>query len=128
MEDSVGKGATRSSFWWTRRFFNWQFQLVLVSWDPDRPLRDEQSVLVSIPNTIERKFQELSDSLSGQKHSPSELTSSSIPRAEELMRVARNELTVLSDENFQQVLWVPGNVCGPLAETSMPIDRPDPFG
>lgn len=44
------------------------------------------------------------------------------------MRVARNDLAVLSDENFQKVLGVPGNVCGPLTETSMPIDRPDPFG
>jgi len=40
--------------------FNW----LSFHGDPDRPFRDEQSVLVSIPNMIERKFQELSDSFS----------------------------------------------------------------
>lgn len=35
--------------------FNW----LSFHGDPDRPFRDEQSVLVSIPNMIERKFQEL---------------------------------------------------------------------
>jgi hypothetical protein len=34
--------------------FNW----LSFQGDPDRPFRDEQSVLVSIPNMIERKFQE----------------------------------------------------------------------
>lgn len=41
--------------------FNW----LSFHGDPDRPFRDEQSVLVSIPNMIERKYQELSDSFSG---------------------------------------------------------------
>lgn len=41
--------------------FNW----LSFHGDPDRPFRDEQSVLVSIPNMIERKFQELSDAFSG---------------------------------------------------------------
>ena len=36
--------------------FNW----LSFHGDPDRPFRDEQSVLVTIPNLIERKFQDLS--------------------------------------------------------------------
>ena len=38
--------------------FNW----LSFQGDPDRPFRDEQSVLVSIPNMIERKFHELNES------------------------------------------------------------------
>lgn len=38
--------------------FNW----LSFHGDPDRPFRDEQSVLVSIPNMIERKYQELTNS------------------------------------------------------------------
>jgi hypothetical protein len=40
--------------------FNW----LSFHGDPDRPFRDEQSVLVSIPNMIERKYQELTNSFS----------------------------------------------------------------
>jgi phosphatidylserine/phosphatidylglycerophosphate/cardiolipin synthase-like enzyme len=35
--------------------FNW----LSFHGDPDRPFRDEQSVLVTLPNMIERKFQDL---------------------------------------------------------------------
>lgn len=38
--------------------FNW----LSFHGDPDRPFRDEQSVVVSIPNMIERKFQDLNAS------------------------------------------------------------------
>jgi len=40
--------------------FNW----LSFHGDPDRAFRDEQSVLVSIPNMIERKYQELTNSFS----------------------------------------------------------------
>jgi hypothetical protein len=42
--------------------FNW----LSFHGDPDRPFRDEQSVLVSIPNMIERKFQELTNLFSAE--------------------------------------------------------------
>jgi phosphatidylserine/phosphatidylglycerophosphate/cardiolipin synthase-like enzyme len=40
--------------------FNW----LSFHGDPDRPFRDEQSVLVSMPNMIERKYRELNNCFS----------------------------------------------------------------